>query len=79
MDKNDFESKWEIIRSQSKIWWRLLTDSDLTNVEKADVKFFEYVGILQLKYGYDRQTAKDEISKRVAEYDAKLKAFIARN
>ena len=78
MDKDEFEGKWEIIKGQSKEWWRLITDSDLEKVGKADVKFFEYVSILQLKYGYDRQIAKDEIAKRVAEYETKLQTIIAR-
>ncbi len=77
MDKDEFEVKWEIIKGQSKEWWRLITDSDLEKVGKADVKFFEYVSILQLKYGYERQVAKDEIAKRVAEYETTLKTMIA--
>jgi hypothetical protein len=77
MDKNEFEGKWAIIKGQSKIWWRLITDSDLEKVGKADIKFFEYVDLLQLKYGYDRQIAKDEIVRRVAEYEITLKAMIA--
>jgi len=77
MDKNEFEGKWEIIRSQSKIWWSLITDSDLDKVDKADIKFFEYLSMLQLKYGYDRQVAKDEISRRVAEYETTLQTLIA--
>ena len=77
MDKDEFEGKWEIIKGQSKEWWRLITDSDLEKVGKADVKFFEYVGLLQLKYGYERQVAKDEIAKRVAEYETTLKTMIA--
>jgi len=77
MDKNEFEEKWKIVKDQSKVWWSLITDSDLNKVEKADIKFFEYVTILQLKYGYDRQVAKDEVSKRVAEYETKLQTIIA--
>jgi len=79
MDKNEFESKWEIIKGQSKVWWSLITDADLERVEKADIKFFEYVTILQMKYGYDRQVAKDEVGKRVAEFEAKLETVIARH
>jgi hypothetical protein len=77
MDKNEFESKWKIIKDQSKVWWSLITDDDLEQIEKADIKFFEYVTILQLKYGYDRQVAKDEVAKRVADYDTKLRVLIA--
>ncbi|HXD12036.1 MAG TPA: hypothetical protein VN653_18350, partial [Anaerolineales bacterium] len=73
MDKNEFEGKWQQIRSQSKIWWSRLTDSDLNRVDEAEVKFFEYVSILQLKYALDRQVAKDEIYRHVMEYETSLK------
>jgi len=75
MDKNEFDNRWEIIKDQSKVWWSLITDADLKQVEQAEIKFFEYVTILQLKYGYDRQVAKDEIAKRVADYDTKLRVL----
>jgi hypothetical protein len=75
MDKNEFEGKWKQIRGQSKIWWSLLTDSDLNRVDQAEVKFFEYVTILQLKYALDRQVAKDEIDRHVMEYETSLKAI----
>jgi len=77
VDKNDFEGKWKIIRDRSKVWWSLITDADLKRVEKADIKFFEYVTILQLKYGLDRQVAKDEVERHVVEYETKLETFIA--
>lgn len=77
MDKHEFEGKWAQIRGQSKIWWSLITDANLDQVDKADVKFFEYVTLLQLKYGYDRQMAKDEISRHVAEYETTLQTLIA--
>ena len=77
MDKNEFEEKWKIVKDQSKVWWGLITDSDLDKVEKADIKFFAYVTILQLKYGYDRQVAKNEVGRRVTEYETKLQTIIA--
>ena len=73
MDKNEFEGKWKEIRSQSKIWWSRISDSDLNKVDKAAIKFFEYVTLLQVKYGYDRQHAKDEIIRRVTAYETSLK------
>jgi hypothetical protein len=73
MDKNEFEGKWKQIRGQSKVWWSRITDSDLNKVDKAETKFFEYVTILQLKYRLDRQFAKDEVGRRVAEYETNLK------
>jgi hypothetical protein len=75
MDMNEFESKWRMIRGRSKVWWNLITDSDLHRVEKADIKFFEFVTILQLKYGLDRQFAKDEIGRRVAEFETRFETI----
>jgi hypothetical protein len=73
MDKNTFEDKWKQIRGQSKGWWSRITDSDLNAVDKAEVKFFKYLSLLQSRYGYDRLHAKAEISRRVTEYEASLK------
>jgi hypothetical protein len=74
MDKNEFEGKWKQIRSQSKIWWRRITDSDLNKVERAEIKYFEFVTRLQLRYELDRQVTKDIIDRRVAKHEAILRA-----
>jgi len=74
MEKTEFEGKWEIIRSQFKRWWSLITDFD--KVDEADIKLFEFLTMLQLKYGYDRQVAKAEVSIRVAEYETNLQTVI---
>jgi hypothetical protein len=76
MEKNDFEGKWKQIRSHSKIWWDLITESDLSKVDQAEIKYFEFVTRLQLRYELDRQVAKDKIDRQVAEHDASLKSSI---
>jgi len=73
MNKKDFEGKWHLIRSQSKVWWSSITDADLDQVDKADDKFYEYVSILQLKYALNRQVAKNKIARHVKEYEIKVK------
>jgi hypothetical protein len=73
MNKNLFESKWKQIRSQTTAWWSLMSDLDLVKVDKADSKFDKYVTMLQVKYGYTRDQAKKEVSRRVAEYEAEQK------
>ena len=70
MDKNEFEDKWKLIRSQSQKWWSQITDADLEKIDKAEIKFLQYLTLLQRKYRYDRQMAKDEIVRRVAEYES---------
>jgi len=74
MEKNEFEGKWNLIRSQSQKWWSLITDADLIKIDKAEIKFLQFVTLLQTKYRYDRQLAKDEIVRRVAEYETNVKA-----
>jgi c-di-GMP-related signal transduction protein len=69
VNKDQFESKWKQIRSQTTAWWSLMSDYDLVKVDKAVIKFDKYLTMLQVKYGYTRQQAKIEIGKRVAEYE----------
>jgi hypothetical protein len=71
MNKTIFEEKWDLIRSQSTIWWSLMADYDLNKVDKAEVKFDKFVTMLQVKYGYTRQQAREEISKFLSEHETK--------
>ena len=73
MNKIIFEDNWKEIRSQSTAWWSLMVDYDLDKVEKADIKFDRYVRMLEVKYGYTRQKAREEIARHWAEYEAKQK------
>ena len=61
MNKNVFEGKWKQMRGQAKVWWGKLTDDDL---EKVGGKFDKLIGLLQEKYGYTQQQAKEEYKKR---------------
>lgn len=70
MNKTIFEGKWKQIRGKSKEWWSLINDLDLIRVDKADVKLDKYVVLLQVKYGYTKQFAREEINKRVVEQEA---------
>jgi hypothetical protein len=71
MNKTLFEEKWKLIRSQTTGWWSLMAEYDLNKVDKAEVKFDKYVTMLQVKYGYTRQQAREELNKHWAEYEAK--------
>jgi uncharacterized protein YjbJ (UPF0337 family) len=70
MNKDIFEGKWKQIRGEAKSWWGKLTDDDL---DRAAGKFDVFTGLLQEKYGYTREAAADEIDKRLAEYESKIK------
>ena len=70
MNKTIFEGKWKQIRGKSKEWWSLINDLDLSRIDKAPEKLERYVVLLQVKYGYTKQFAREEINKRVLEEDA---------
>jgi uncharacterized protein YjbJ (UPF0337 family) len=70
MNRTIFEGKWKQIRGKSKEWWSLINDLDLSRIDKATEKLERYVVLLQVKYGYTKQFAREEINKRVLEEDA---------
>ncbi len=73
MNKAIFEEKWTQIRGEINAKWSLMVEYDLIKVDKADVKFDKFTTMLQVKYGYSRQKAREEIAKLWSEYEAKKK------
>jgi len=73
MNKTICEEKWNVIRGQATARWSLMADYDLNKVDKAEVKFDKFVTMLQVKYGYTRQKAREEIGSLWTEYEAKSK------
>ncbi len=61
MNSDVFEGKWKQARGQVKDWWGKLTDDDVTRVEGNRDKL---VGTLQEKYGWSRQQAEQEVTRR---------------
>ena len=76
MDKTIFEEKWTLIRGQINTRWSLMVEYDLKKVDKAEVKFDKFVTMLQVKYGYTRQKAREEIGKFWAKYESENKSDI---
>ncbi len=70
MNRTIFEGKWKQIRGKSKEWWSLINDLDLSRIDKAAVKLDKYVVLLQVKYGYTKQHAKEEINRHIVQHDA---------
>ena len=62
--KSKFYEQWKLIRGQSLQWFSLMAEQDLKKVDKAEDKLDKFVTILQVKYGYTRQQAREEINKR---------------
>ena len=73
MNKTIFEEKWTLIRGQINARWSLMVEYDLNKVDKAEVKFDKFVTMLQVKYGYTRQEARDKIGTLWTEYEANNK------
>jgi hypothetical protein len=71
MNKGMFEEKWALIRGQITPKWNLMVEYDLVKVDKSEVKFDKFTTMLQVKYGYTRQKAREEIAKLWAEYESK--------
>lgn len=73
MTKAIFDENWKEIRAQATGWWSLMAEYDLLKVDKAEVKFDKFVTMLQVKYGYTREKAREEIARHWREYEAKAK------
>ncbi len=73
MNKTIFEEKWTTIRSLINAKWSLMVEYDLNKVDKAEVKFDKFVTMLQVKYGYTRQEARNKIGILWAEHEANNK------
>lgn len=70
--KSKFDQQWKLIRGQSAQWFSLLGEHDLKKVDKAPDKQEKFVTLLQVKYGYSREQAREEINRRwTAFYRAK--------
>ena len=67
MDKDVLEGKWKQMRGQAKEWWGKLTDDDL---DRAEGKSEQLIGLLQEKYGYTRERAEEEFNRRLKELKA---------
>ena len=73
LNKTIFEENWKEIRSQSTKRWNLMAEHDLLKVDKADDKYDKFATMLQVKYGFTRQQAREEIQRLWAETEAKNK------
>jgi len=59
------EGNWKQMQGQVKEWWGNLTDDDLS---KIDGKRDKLVGTLQERYGYAKERAEQEVTRRFDEY-----------
>jgi len=67
-NKTKFDQQWKVIRSRSPQWWSLLGEHDLKKIDKAENKQNKFLTMLQVKYGYTRQQATDELNRHWAAF-----------
>lgn len=58
LNKDIVKGKWKEIKGKVKQQWGEITDNDLTTLEGT---YEELQGLLQKKYGYERERAREEI------------------
>jgi uncharacterized protein YjbJ (UPF0337 family) len=67
MNKAVLDGKWKQMRGQAKEWRRKLGGD---NLGQAAGKFDKLIGVLQEKYGYNRERAEKELKRRMAKRQA---------
>ncbi|HKJ40221.1 MAG TPA: hypothetical protein VJ972_15735 [Anaerolineales bacterium] len=73
INKTIFDKNWKTIRSQSTARWNLMAEYDLVKVDKADVKLDKFVTMLQVKYGYTRPQAREQVNRLWTENELKAR------
>lgn len=66
MNEDILKGKWKQMRGEMKRWWGKLTDDDFDKAEGSREKL---VGIIQERYGYERERAEEEVDRRFGDYD----------
>ena len=58
MNEDTFKGQWNQFKGSLKQAWGDLTDDDMTHAEGSYDKF---IGVLQERYGWERERAKREV------------------
>ena len=62
MNTDILQGKWRQLKGEARVQWGKLTDDDLDQVQGQAEKL---VGLVQERYGYDRQQAEREVDSFV--------------
>jgi len=68
MNADIFQGKWKQLRGQVEQKWGDLTDSDLDRIKGGQA---EFEGLLQERYGYTKERAKQEVDNFLTANDLK--------
>jgi uncharacterized protein YjbJ (UPF0337 family) len=71
MNQDIVKGQWKQIRGKAKVWWGQLTDDDLDVINgNRD----QLIGILQKRYGYNKDRAIQEVNKHLEELDRAIES-----
>ena len=71
MNEDILQGKWKQIQGDVKRWWGKLTDDDIQYIAGSSEKL---VGILQERYGLNRQAAHEKVNEFLQDMQTRLKA-----
>lgn len=74
MNRALFDEKWSVIRGLINAKWSLMVEYDLAKVDKAEIKFDKFVTMLQVKYGYTRQSAREAVAQLWKDHETNNKS-----
>ena len=70
MNEDILRGKWKQMHGDVKKWWGKLTDDDIQRIQGSQEKL---AGVLQERYGYNRQVAQEKIAEFLEDAEAKLR------
>ncbi len=65
MSQDVLKGQWRQISGRIKEWWGQLTDDDVKRIDGSSERL---IGVLQEKYGYAKDKALSEVSRRLDEF-----------
>jgi uncharacterized protein YjbJ (UPF0337 family) len=71
MNDDILEGKWKQVKGNVRNWWGKLTDDDIDRIGGKSEKM---VGVLQERYGWTKDRANEELTTRLAQYDAEMRS-----
>ena len=71
MNDDILEGRWKQVKGNVRNWWGKLTDDDIDRIGGKSEKM---VGVLQERYGWTKDRANEELTTRLAQYDAEMRS-----
>ena len=63
MNEDIFKGQWKQVKGNVQQWWGKLTDDDIDRIQGNQQ---ELIGILQERYGWERERAEAAIKERIS-------------